>query len=71
MGLESEMKEAELEDKLKPCPFCGSKNLRVFEPGPGEPLFWVSCNVVDCFTIGPYSKTYDEAIGKWNRRNRG
>ena len=53
---------------LKPCPFCGSKNL-IFSK-------WRCCEVrcLDCHTIGPvaYGATQrqreEEASNKWNRR---
>jgi Lar family restriction alleviation protein len=65
-----------VKEELKPCPFCGSEKLRVFEPleGATGPLtsFWVSCVGLagaDCFAIGPLSTSRDEAIERWNRRN--
>lgn len=47
--------------KLKPCPFCRSKNVEVR----GNQWYWVECR--DCFTsISPCS-TEKEAIEEWNR----
>ena len=50
--------------KLKPCPFCGSENVRDnYDSG----YFWVEC--VDCGCDGPRSfENYEWAIEKWNRR---
>lgn len=56
------------EPKLKPCPFCGSKNLIFSKLGYCE----VRC--LDCHAIGPvaYGATQrqreEEAANRWNRR---
>ena len=53
------------EVELKPCPFCGSKNIRLWgEKDKGTP--WVQCN--NCLaSTGTYEKR-EQAIGAWNRR---
>lgn len=52
---------------LKPCPFCGSKNL----VDHGEINTWISCE--DCGAEGPLRRddlweTKAEAAEAWNRR---
>lgn len=56
-----------MDKQLKPCPFCGSKNVKVH----GYDKFWVECEECNC--EGPSPSTgvfYDEesAIAAWNRR---
>lgn len=51
---------------LRPCPFCGSEDLRVLEIT--DDSFMVVCHNHGCFTTGPEGKTLDDAIEKWNRR---
>lgn len=48
---------------LKPCPFCGSNNLKPAYHSP-----YVICG--DCKALGPGSSdiTYDEAVEAWNTR---
>ena len=47
------------EEELKPCPFCGGKNL--------ELLTWnVRCT--DCHTWGPADFSDEQAIKLWNKR---
>ena len=63
-------------DNLLPCPFCGSKNVRVcnlIEEDPELELAgltkdnWnVLCN--DCYALGGTRRTADESIEAWNRR---
>lgn len=59
------------ENKLLPCPFCGSKNVRI------ENNFVPCVRCRDCFAIVSYSDmppgvTDDTAlIEKWNRRAGG
>ena len=49
---------------LKPCPFCGSKNVSDnYDSG----YFWVECK--DCKVNGPESyEDYDKCLELWNRR---
>ncbi|MBN2684381.1 MAG: Lar family restriction alleviation protein [Pontiellaceae bacterium] len=48
---------------LKPCPFCGSTELRVFRPAPE---LWVYCTV--CSASGPTAEGEKGAAAKWNMR---
>lgn len=53
--------------KLKPCPFCGSKMIDVFEADiiPGK---WVTrCHKCTAFGPGIYN-TADQAARAWNKR---
>ena len=50
--------------KIKPCPFCGSYNLRIAEKFSNLPIF-VYCS--DCHACGPHTNdTATEAIALWN-----
>ncbi|MDO4953350.1 MAG: Lar family restriction alleviation protein [Synergistaceae bacterium] len=49
---------------LKPCPFCGSKDLRAVKFTNNHAS--VVCD--KCFTYGPESKNEAAAIKTWNRR---
>lgn len=51
-------------DKIKPCPFCGSKNLYV-QNNAGNYIF---CR--DCDAYGPNGKDEEEATRLWNRAPR-
>lgn len=51
-------------DKLKPCPFCGSKNIDLFEHG--AIVVFVQCD--DCLATFPHFDSKQEAIEAWNRR---
>ena len=55
-------------EKLKPCPFCGSKKLHYSKPTPyGCPAFWSSS--VACIECGAeIIGKDDKAIEAWNRR---
>ena len=57
----------EMQD-LKPCPFCGSKDLDVTNiTGEGEEN-WIECN--QCACMGTYRRqTKEEAISLWNTRS--
>lgn len=48
-------------NKLKPCPFCGSKALRDTD-GSGEILIW--CTNRECFPLGEFGTEPD----MWNHR---
>ena len=49
-------------EKLKPCPFCGGKNIRVWNTR----THWVSCD--DCLVSTSCVPTEKEAVERWNRR---
>lgn len=48
-------------EKLKPCPFCGSENLKYSRFMSG-----VRCN--ECGAMSPASLTKDSSIREWNTR---
>lgn len=51
-----------MSEELKPCPFCGGKNMRIWNTSTP----WVSCD--DCLANTAYGETKEEAIEQWNRR---
>lgn len=51
-----------MDEELKPCPFCGSKEVNLMDDG----VFYVSC--FNCSTDGPMSDTDRGAIKAWNTR---
>lgn len=53
-------------EALKPCPWCGSTDLKAFNYTKPEPDSFVQC--YGCTTIGPSGKSEDEARAAWNRR---
>ncbi|MBQ8786307.1 MAG: Lar family restriction alleviation protein [Oscillospiraceae bacterium] len=56
--------------QLKPCPFCGSTNVRIFEPIPINAIGRaVICE--DCNTSVGFPMVYDdrEAAEYWNKRS--
>lgn len=56
-----------MDKRLKPCPFCGSKNVKVW----GVEGFWVECEECNCKGPYPLSMLHDDvdsAIAAWNRR---
>lgn len=58
--------------KLKPCPFCGSKNVEIIKPYPGIPIGRaIKCN--DCRIRVGISWVCDDdmAIEAWNKRSKG
>ena len=54
-------------DRLKPCPFCGSKALMYEDVLPFQRWSCVRCSSKDC-EVALFEKTLDEAVEKWNRR---
>ena len=46
--------------ELKPCPFCGSKNV-------GDMNGWVQC--FNCNAGGPNGNTKQQAVDAWNKRS--
>jgi Lar family restriction alleviation protein len=57
-------------EKLKPCPFCGREKIIIHSIDPDiERLadnFWAVCT--SCVSFGPLSNTKKEAIAAWNKR---
>jgi Lar family restriction alleviation protein len=53
-------------DKIRPCPFCGSKNIKVFN----FDKYGFYCG--GCLSQGPaQNKTKKQAIASWNNRAKG
>jgi Lar family restriction alleviation protein len=52
------------ETELKPCPFCGCKNINLIDYHGG--IVFVQCD--DCCATFPHFDTKEEAINAWNRR---
>ena len=50
--------------ELKPCPFCGSKNIDLVDYS--AVIVFVQCD--DCCATFPQFDTKEEAIEAWNRR---
>jgi Lar family restriction alleviation protein len=57
-------------EKLKPCPFCGKEKITIHSIDPDierfDDNFWAICK--SCFSFGPPSNTKKEAIAAWNKR---
>ena len=52
-------------EELKPCPFCGGKNVRIHKSELG--VCWCTC--FQCSSSGAVSKNEQEAAKAWNRRD--
>lgn len=52
-------------NELKPCPFCGSVDVKIIFK-PGDEGWFGQCQ--NCFSRGAWSENRDEARDKWNRR---
>lgn len=67
-----------MNEKLKPCPFCGGESIRINAFGFGEySIECLSCYVESARCVGTYSVSYNgkimqkgqrDAIKAWNRR---
>lgn len=55
-----------MDEKLKPCPFCGSENTKVREVFVMAGHFYSEC--ADCGISTLMCSTKKEVIEKWNRR---
>lgn len=64
--LEHAERIAEKDEWLKPCPFCGSKNVGAETFKPFELVYWVECKV--CGSSGSRTTSLDKAVDAWNRR---
>ena len=68
--------ELVIEAKLKPCPFCGKKDIAVYSDAEinesdNEPKCYAVCCDVNnggCGATGGYKKTREEAAENWNKR---
>ena len=57
--------------ELKPCPFCGSKDVSnswYYDEAYEGKIFHVRCH--KCAALGPIEATEQQAIDAWNRRVR-
>lgn len=52
-------------EELKPCPFCGSENIREHS---GYPLEYWSVKCLDCGGRMQFYGSQQQAINAWNRR---
>jgi len=59
---------AEMSDALKPCPFCGYKQLRYETKQMGET--WTQGICVSCGVRTPYFMSKDVVIKLWNQRHQ-
>lgn len=55
-----------MENELKPCPFCGNKEVRLVDNISELGYAWVSCP--KCYTEGPTKDANKEAMEAWNSR---
>ena len=57
-------------EQLKPCPFCGRTDIRVYMYDAvlmgGEPDGFAQCQ--DCSVAGPSGESKEQIIAAWNRR---
>ena len=56
-----------MSEKLKPCPFCGGKNIAV-RWTIGNNLWHAMCDNPKCRATGPWGLSKTKAIEAWNRR---
>jgi len=52
-----------MREELKPCPFCGSSNVRFYER---RGAYQAAC--MDCEARAQYAYSRKEAVSNWNRR---
>ena len=55
-----------MNEKLKPCPFCGGKAALFETTPPCRKLFWIECRKCGAEIHG--EKIKEEAIAAWNKR---
>ena len=56
--------------ELKPCPFCGSKDVfftSYYDELYEGKIYHIRCN--KCATLGPIEATEQQAIDAWNKRS--
>ena len=56
-----------MQNKLKPCPFCGGEAEVVFGACDYN-VYQVCCTGANCHAMAGWSDTEEEAIEEWNRR---
>lgn len=57
-----------MSEELKPCPFCGSENLKAYGYSQHE-ADHAYCYCEDCNTVGPSKSVLRKAIEAWNKRS--
>lgn len=57
-------------DVLKPCPFCGNKDVTLHKSGQDLFFYAVLCQS-GCRCSSAYCESEDAAISRWNRRAAG
>ena len=55
-------------DKLAPCPFCGSGNIQIVRPFKPAGVYWALCQ--DCWATGPKLGNGSNAEKAWNLRRQ-
>ena len=55
-----------MSEKLKPCPFCGYKHIKIYKED--DISYHGECCNPYCAIIGPVAGTEQAAINAWNRR---
>lgn len=60
-----------MDEKLKLCPFCGSKDLRIFHPVDPYGIEYIAVCCYSCGGSGAPSLIKNAAIEDWNRRAAG
>lgn len=56
-----------MDDKLKPCPFCGGESAVDCKTRNGAGLIWIYCK--KCHAKSDQFFYYSEALNAWNKRN--
>ena len=58
-------------EKLKPCPFCGSEQVDIFDSWAEQEtkIHWVNVECIDCGAQGASKKGNEAAIAAWNNRS--
>ncbi len=57
-----------MKDELKPCPFCGSKNVVLEKKNSGYQVRCHYCGARGKYTVAGLAGSRIEAIKAWNRR---
>ena len=55
-----------MENKLKPCPFCGSESISLEEAGRNTDVWFIQCEY--CGATFPHFDSKEEAMFVWNTR---
>lgn len=60
-----------MREKLKPCPFCGCKDVLEEDDGNYPEFSECWCECASCGATSMISRYYDSAIKAWNTRTEG